>query len=225
MHQSIDKKNKVIIYLVFLLILSTTKGKILEQQKRYSLKINNIKVYGLTNSKNLEIKNDLKDFFHKNIFFIGKEEINKIINKHNIVEEYNIKKIYPSTLNIDIKSTKIVAKITNYNNLVVGSNGKLISSEQTDKILPYIYGEFDSQKFLKFTQSIELSKFNFAEFKAVYFFPSNRLDIVTTDDVLIKLPEDNVSKSLNKAYKIITSTQFKDKNIIDLRVKNHLIIK
>ena len=225
MHQSIDKKNKVIIYLIFLLILSTTKGKILEQQKRYSLKINNIKVFGLTNSKNLEIKDDLKDFFYQNIFFISKEEINKIINKHNIVEEYNIKKIYPSTLNIDIKPTKLVAKITNYNNLVVGSNGKLISSEQTDKILPYIYGEFDSQKFLKFTQSIELSKFNFAEFKAVYFFPSNRWDIVTTDDVLIKLPEDNVSKSLNKAYKIITSTQFKDKNIIDLRVKNHLIIK
>ena len=73
--------------------------------------------------------------------------------------------------------------------------------------------------------NIELSKFNFTEFKAVYFFPSNRWDIVTTDDVLIKLPEDNVSKSLNKAYKIITSTQFKDKNIIDLRVKNHLIIK
>ena len=55
MHQSIDKKNKVIIYLIFLLILSTTKGKILEQQKRYSLKINDIKVYGLTISKNLEI--------------------------------------------------------------------------------------------------------------------------------------------------------------------------
>ena len=45
MHQSIDKKNKVIIYLIFLFILSTTKGKILEQQKRYSLKINDIKVY------------------------------------------------------------------------------------------------------------------------------------------------------------------------------------
>ena len=225
MHQSIDKKNKVIIYLIFLLILSTTKGKILEQQKRYSLKINNIKVFGLTNSKNLEIKDDLKDFFYQNIFFIGKEEINKIINKHNIVEEYNIKKIYPSTLNIEIKPTKLVAKITNYNNLVVGSNGKLISSERSDKILPYIFGEFDSQKFLKFIHTIELSKFNFVEFKAVYFFPSNRWDIVTIDDVLIKLPEDNVSKSLNKAYKIITSTQFKDKNIIDLRVKNHLIIK
>ena len=225
MHQSLDKKNKVIIYLIFLLILSTTKGKILEQQKRYSLKINNIKVFGLTNSKNLEIKDDLKDFFYQNIFFIGKEEINKIINKHNIVEEYNIKKIYPSTLNIDIKSTKIVAKITNYNNLVVGSNGKLISSEQTDKILPYIYGEFDSQKFLKFTQSIELSKFNFAEFKAVYFFPSSRWDILTIDNVLIKLPENNVSKSLNKAHKIIVSTHFKNKKIVDLRVKGHLVIK
>jgi len=225
MHQSIDKKNKIIIYLIFLLILSTTSGKLLEQQKKFSLKINNVKVSGLTVAKNLELQNDLKNILYQNIFFLKREEINKIINKHSIIDQYNIKKIYPSTLNIDIKPTKLVAKITNYNNLVVGSNGKLISSEQTDKILPYIYGEFDSQKFLKFTQSIELSKFNFAEFKAVYFFPSNRWDIVTIDNVLIRLPENNVFESLNMAYKIIASIQFKDKDTIDLRVKNHLVVK
>ena len=225
MHQSIDKKNKIIIYLIFLLVLSTTSGKFLKKQKKYSLKINSIKVFGLTIAKNIEIQNDLNNVFYQNIFFIGKKEIKKIINKHNIVEEYNIKKIYPSTLNIEIKPAKFLAKISNYNNLIIGSNGKLISVEQSDISLPYIFGEFSSKEFLEFIQNIEVSKFNFVEFKAVYFFPSNRWDIVTTDDVLIKLPEDNVSKSLNKAYKIITSTQFKDKNIIDLRVKNHLIIK
>ena len=106
MHQSIDKKNKVAIYIIFLLILSTNSGKFLEKQKRYSLKIYNIKVFGLTMAKNLEIQNDLSSIFYKNIFFLKKKEINKIINKHNIIEEYNIKKIYPSTLNIDIKPTK-----------------------------------------------------------------------------------------------------------------------
>ena len=115
--------------------------------------------------------------------------------------------------------------MTNYNNLIVGSNGKLISGEQSDTILPYIFGEFNSKKFLEFAQNIKVSKFNFTEFKAVYFFPSKRWDIITSDDVLIKLPENNVLKSLNRAHKIIASNQFKDKNIIDLRVKGLLIIK
>tara|TARA_B100000780_G_scaffold22634_1_gene14519 strand:+ start:4460 stop:5137 length:678 start_codon:yes stop_codon:yes gene_type:complete len=225
MHQSIDKKNRIIIYLIFLLILTTTSGKFLKKQKKHSLKIDNINVFGLTIAKNLEIQNDLKSIFYQNIFFIGKEEINKIINKHNIIEEYNIKKIYPSTLNIEIKPAKFLAKISNYNNLIVGSNGKLISTEQRDIILPYIFGEFDSKKFLQFIQNIKLSEFNFVEFKTVYFFPSNRWDIVTIDNVLIKLPEKNLLKSLNRAHKIIASTQFKDQNTIDLRIKNHLIIK
>jgi len=225
MHQSIDKKNKVIIYLVFLFILSTTNGKHLDKQTQYSLKINNIKVFGLTSDKNLGIQNDLNSFFYQNIFFVEKEEIHKIINKYNIIEEYNIKKIYPSTLNIEVKPAKFVAKITTNNNLIVGSNGKLISDVRSDKTLPYIDGEFNSKKFLEFKKNIERSKFKFAEFKSVYFFPSNRWDILTKDDILIKLPKVKVLEHLNKAYKVIASNQFKDKNIIDLRVKGQLIIK
>ena len=225
MNQSIYKKNKIILYMVFLVLLSTTSGKLLEKQKKYTLKINNIKVFGLSVDKNLEIHNDLNSIFYQNIFLLGKEEINKIINKHNIIEEYNIKKTYPSTLNIEIKPAKFIAKITNSNNLIVGSNGKLISVKQSDTILPYIFGEFNSKKFLEFIKKIELSKFNFDEFKAVYFFPSNRWDVVTIDNVLIKLPEKNVPKSLNRAHKIIASKLFKNKNVIDLRIKNYLIIK
>tara|TARA_B100000780_G_scaffold232949_1_gene173013 strand:+ start:20 stop:697 length:678 start_codon:yes stop_codon:yes gene_type:complete len=225
MHQSIGKKNKVIIYLVFLFILSTTSGKLLEKPKKFSLKIDNIKVIGLNITKNLEIQNELSSIFYQNILFLGKEEIHKIINKHNIIDEYNIKKIYPSTINIEIKPAKFIAKISNDNNLLVGSNGKIISGEQSNKILPFIFGEFNSKKFLEFENIIERSKFNFSEFKTVYFFPSKRWDILTTNDILIKLPENNVSESLNKAYKIIFSTQFKNKNIIDLRVKGHIIVK
>ena len=225
MHQSIDKKNKVIIYLVFLFILSTTTGKLLEQKKKFSLKIYNIKVLGSTIVKNLEIQNELNSILYQNILFLGKSEINKIINKHNIIEEYNIKKIYPSTLILNIKPTKFVAKTTNANQVIVGSNGKLITSVQSNKTLPYIFGEFNSIEFLKFKKNVEQSNFNFSELKKIYFFPSNRWDILTTDDILIKLTKNNVPESLSMAYKIITSTQFKDKNIIDLRIKNHLIVK
>ena len=224
MHQSIGKK-KIIIYVIFLLMLSTTSGKFLEEPVKYSLNINKIEVTGLSSKKNSEIKNDLNSVFHQNIFVLGKDNINNVMNKHNIIEEYRIKKIYPSTLKIDIKPTKFIARITSGKQLVVGANGKLISIELNNKILPYIFGEFNSKKFLEFKKNIEFSKFDFKNFKTVYFFPSNRWDVLTGDNILIKLPQKDISESLNVAYKIITSAKFKDKKMIDLRIKNHLVIK
>ena len=224
MHQLIDKKNKIIIYVLLLFILSTTTGKFLENQKSYSSTINQINIEGLSNIDNSKIFNELNDLFYKNIFLVSKREIQKVISKYNIIEEYSIKKIYPSTININIKPTNFVARLSN-NNQLVGANGKLIENKENSEILPNIFGEFNSENFLNFKKNIVVSKFNFNELKTLYFFPSNRWDILTHDDILIKLPQDDISKSLNLAYKIINSNDFKNKKLIDLRVNNHLIMK
>ncbi len=63
------------------------------------------------------------------------------------------------------------------------------------------------------------------KFKTLYFFPSNRWDILTNDDILIKLSEDDFLESLNLAHKGICRCQFKNKSLIDLRVNKHLVIK
>jgi len=222
MHQSTDKKNKIIIYLIFLFILSTTNGKFTVSQNNYSSTIN---IQGLSNSENTKILNELNNLFYKNILFINKKVISNIISKYNIIEEYNIKRIYPSTINIKIKPTKYLARTSNDNQLLVGANGKLIKDKKKTEILPYIFGEFNSTDFLTFKKNIEQSKFIFTDFKTLYFFPSNRWDVLTNSDILIKLPQDNFLKSLNLAYKIISNNEFQNKNIIDLRVNNHLIIK
>ena len=224
MHQLIDKKNKIIIYVLLLFILSTTTGKFLENQKSYSSTINQINIEGLSNIDNSKIFNELNDLFYKNIFLVSKREIQKVISKYNIIEEYSIKKIYTSTININIKPTNFVARLSN-NNQLVGANGKLIENKENSEILPNIFGEFNSENFLNFKKNIVVSKFNFNELKTLYFFPSNRWDILTYDDILIKLPQDDISKSLNLAYKIINSNDFKNKKLIDLRVNNHLIMK
>ena len=225
MHQLIDKKNKILIYLMLLIILSTTSGKIVENQNNYSSTINQINIEGLSNANNSKIYNELNNLFYKNILLLGKEDIKKAIGKYNIIEEYSIKKIYPSTIKIDIKTTKYLARTSSNNQLLVGANGKLIEDKDNREILPYIFGEFNSHNFLKFQKNIARSKFTFTKFKTLYFFPSNRWDILTYDEILIKLPQDNISKSLNLAYKIISSNDFKNKNLIDLRINNRLITK
>ena len=224
MHQSIDKKKKIILYLLLLFILSTTSGKFIENQKIYPYTIDKINIEGLSSYNNSKISNELNNLFHKNILLIRKEEIQKVISKYDIIEEYIVKKIYPSTINIKIKPTEFVARLSNSGQLV-GANGKFIDNKKSNEILPHIFGEFSSKDFLNFKNDIIKSKFIFSKFKTLYFFPSKRWDILTNDDVLIKLPQDNISESLNLAYKIIISNDFKNKKLIDLRVSNHLIIK
>tara|TARA_B100000795_G_scaffold183363_1_gene139025 strand:- start:207 stop:881 length:675 start_codon:yes stop_codon:yes gene_type:complete len=224
MHQLIDKKNKIIVYLLFLFVLSTTNGKFVGNQNNYSSKINNIIIVGLPNDETQKISNELNYLFYTNILLANKNNIQKIISKYNIIEEYNVKKIYPSTIKIKIQPTNFIARLSSSDQLV-GSNGKLIENKENSETLPYIFGQFNSREFLKFKKSIAQSKFTFSKLKTLYFFPSNRWDILTYDNILIKLPQDNPFESLNLAYKVISSNNFKNKNFIDLRVNNHLIIK
>ena len=171
MHQLIDKKNKIIIYLLFLLILSTTSGKFVENQNNYSSTINQINIEGLSKDNNKKIFHELQNLFYKNILLVNKKEINEIVKKYNIIEEYNIKKIYPSTINIEIKPTKFVARLSNNDQLLVGANGKLIKDKKNNVILPYIFGEFNSENFLTFQKKITQSKFTFTKLRTLYFFP------------------------------------------------------
>ena len=50
-------------------------------------------------------------------------------------------------------------------------------------------------------------------------------NFLMNDGILITLPQSKVYESLNIAYKIITDKKFKNKNIIDLRRQDHLIVK
>jgi cell division protein FtsQ len=225
MHQSKGKKNKIIIYLLFLFILSTTSAKFINDQNTLSSSVSKINTTGLSERKNLEISNNLNNFLYESIFVISKDEIKKILEKHNIIQEFSIKKIYPSTLNIEIKPTKFIARVFNNGQYLVGANGKLIEDKNNNELLPYIFGEFNSLDFLSFKQNIEKSIFSFSNLKTLYFFPSGRWDILTDNDILIKLPQEHIVASLNLSKKLIDNDNFKDNKFIDLRVKNHLVTK
>ena len=225
MHQSTDKKNKIIIYLLFLFILSTTSAKFINDQNTLSSSVIKINITGLSERKNLEILNNLNNILYKSIFVISKDEIKKILEKHNIIQEFSIKKIYPSTLKIEIKPTKFIARVSNNGQYLVGANGKLIEDRNNSELLPYIFGEFNSQHFLSFKQNIEKSIFSFSNLKTLYFFPSGRWDILTDNDILIMLPQEHLVTSLNLSKKLIDNDNFKDNKFIDLRVTNHLVTK
>tara|TARA_B110000438_G_scaffold143360_1_gene138227 strand:- start:5806 stop:6375 length:570 start_codon:yes stop_codon:yes gene_type:complete len=187
--------------------------------------INKINVSGLSNDNNLKITKKLNDLLFTNILFVNEEVIKETISEYNLVETYSVKKIYPKKIKIDIEPTKFVARISGNNQFLVGSNGKLIKNETTNKKLPFLFGQFNSIKFLEFQKIIEKSKFNLLDFKSIFFYASNRWDILTIDNVLIKLPEKNLSDGLRIAHKIIKDDRFKNNRTLDLRISNRIISK
>ena len=205
--------------------MSTISNKAIENKKNYLDKFIKIDVSGLSNNKNLLIKKKLNELLFRNIFFIRKDSINNVITQFNLVEHYSVTKIYPKKINIKIESTNFIARIKGSREFLVGSNGKLISNEYTDKVLPFIFGKFDTKKFLEFKKILESSEFKLSDFKSIFFYPHGRWDLQTAGDILIRLPEKDLSKKLSIAHKIINNNHFKENKTIDLRISNHIITK
>ena len=77
MHQLIDKKKKILIYLIFLIILSTTTNKSFKIQNNYSVMINKINVSGLSNDNNLKITKNLTTYYLQIYFLLMKKLLRK----------------------------------------------------------------------------------------------------------------------------------------------------
>ena len=224
MHQLIGKKKYLILYFLFLIVLSTTTNKTLYKAENL-FQIENINIAGIPLENIDEMHDKLYTSIEKNIFLLQKEKLKKSISQFNIIEKYTVKKIYPGELNINIEPTKFIAKISNKAGIFVGANGKLIINNDFKKKLPHVFGQFDSNKFIDLKNHIERSEFDFEDFDSLFYYPSGRWDVLTNENVLIKLPNKKLYKSLNLAKKILNNKNFKKNKFIDLRIENQVIVK
>ncbi len=228
MHRSIDKKLRLFFYLILFLLLSTQIAKNKNIKSNVNNKLNSIEVIGLSEENNIKVYEALKFLLTESIFFINKKELQNILRKNNLIDYFYVRKIYPNLIQVKIKQTDLLA-ITNQNNkkFYIGSNGKLIPINQItvfNNKLPFVYSKSNYIDFVKLKKIIDKSKFKFEEIESFYYFPSNRWDIKTKDGFLIKLPEQNIAKSLKFAELIIKSKKFEDKKVIDLRISKNIIL-
>ena len=219
MLQQINKK--IIFYISLIIILSTFNNKNL---KNFDLlKINIIDIEGIELSDNefLKITNLIK---LNNILSIQKSQIKEILNSNNFIEEYEVFKRFPSSIEIKVKKTNFLAS-TNINgkNFFVGSNGKFINTKDYSKNLPFVFGNFEPEKFLEFKSIILQTNFKYNNIKNFYHFPSGRWDIEMTSGVLIKLPISGIKESLNLSIELLNDIEFSNIKILDIRQKNQIV--
>ena len=226
MHQYIGKKKNFLFLFFILLFLSSINSKLFVEKKDLFYNLQYIEVKGLEKSINLEIEKNLNFLINTNIFFIDKKVLEDQLNKYNFIETYNITKLYPSKIILELKKTNFLAQtIKNNETFLIGSNSKFIHTQKFDNYedLPIVFGKFSVKKFTSFKKTLNQSDFNYNEIKEIFFFPSGRIDIKNKDNILIKFPIENLQAALSIANKIINNNEFKN-NIIDLRVSKQLIL-
>jgi len=217
------KSKKILIYL-FLLFLVGSINNINFNNLKFK-EIENIKVLGLGNYDNSILISQIQNLNLKNIFFINREDIKKKIKSNNLVEKYEIFKLYPSSLVINIKKTKFLAKINDKEKIFfVGSNGKFLKNNSFYNQLPFIFGKPDVSEFLEFKEIIDQSKFSYNEVKNLYYFSSKRWDLELKNNVIIKLSKDYPEESLKLAFEFLHNKDLKDIKFIDARIKNQIIL-
>ena len=221
MHQR--KGKKILIYFFILLIVGSINNITLNNFKLK--KIDFININGLGKNDNAILLQEIKNLNLDNIFSINKNEIVNQMNSNSLVENYNIFKRYPSSIDININKTKFLARINNNGKIfLVGSNGKLIENNFSSNQLPFIFGNPNIYKFLEFKKTIDQSKISYDEIKNLYFFSSQRWDLELKNNIIIKLSKNYTKESLNLALEFLYSDGFRDVTIIDARIKNQIIL-
>ena len=209
------------------MLLSTINVNFNKIKKPSILTIKKINVNGLSYLNNLKVEKTLSTLLLKNIFFIKKKNLSKILDQNNLIESSSIKKVYPDLLSVNINKTDFLAITYQENNkFIIASNGKLIPFIDVDFLhqkLPFVFGKVSNDYFINLKKIIDKSKFEYKEIKTFYFYPSNRVDIKTKDGILIKLPLINLSEALRVANLIKKDDKFKNNKILDLRIANHII--
>jgi cell division protein FtsQ len=217
------KKKRVIAILLFILLTTINPHQEISFNK-FNLKKIEIENNSLLDEK--EIKKLLVSINNKNLIFLKFKEIENALMKNNFIEGFNIKKKYPNTLKIKIFEKKPIA-------ILINKKKKFYLSEKIDLIkfrnlqnyddLPYVFG--NENNFKIFYENLKEINFPLSIIKKYTFFESNRWDIETVDEKLIKLPTNNYSNSLENYLKMRKKNNFSKYKIFDYRVNNQIILK
>ena len=221
MHQQTSKK--ILIYFFLFIIIGTLNNK--NFTKIEFLKIDNINIYGIDTENKLDLIKKLDFFKFQNIFFIDEVRIKEIINSNPFVERFSILKKYPSELEIKINKTKFLAYVKKKDGLFfLGSNQKLILTNEEIDNIPYVFGNFNNEEFFALKDIIDNSDFDYTQIKNLYFFPSKRWDIEMNSGLIIRLPRNKLKESIELSLKIISDDSLRKIKMIDLRQNSQIII-
>tara|TARA_B100001248_G_scaffold57569_1_gene38575 strand:+ start:123 stop:797 length:675 start_codon:yes stop_codon:yes gene_type:complete len=221
MLQKIDNKKHIFFYLIIFIILSSIHNSNFKNYNFFVIK--KIEVVGLNETDNLLLENKLTDLIGSNIFSLKKESF-KLINTVNLIKSYDVKKIYPNQVKVNLEPAVAISVVRYLNEKVIlGNNGKIIYLKNLPENVPEVTGTNDIKKVFQIIKIFNKSNFDIKNIKKINFFPSERIDIELENDKKIKFPINLTIENLNFSRRLIEKEEFNKSKIIDLRIPGKII--
>ena len=221
MLQKIDNKKYIFFYLIIFIILSSIHNSNFKNYNFFTIK--KIEVVGLNETDNLLLENKLTDLIGSNIFSLKKESF-KLINTVNLIKSYDVKKIYPNQVKVNLEPAVAISVVRYLNEKVIlGNNGKIIYLKNLPENIPEVTGTNDIKKVFQTIKIFNKSNFDIKNIKKINFFPSERIDIELESDRKIKFPINLTIENLNFSKRLIEKEEFNKSKIIDLRIPGKII--
>ena len=223
----LKNNNKLYFYLFSLIFLTTINNVKLGEVIKKKFSIQNITIK--TNIAQIDkiIFEETKNLINRNIFYTNKTEILGYLENLNFLENINVKKHYPSTIIVQADKTNLIG-LTYIDNkkYFLGANGNFILSNKLSNIknLPVIFGTFNVSNFLSLMKYLENQNINHNLITKYNFHKNKRWDIYFENNILLKLPNDDIDIAINIYKKAQKSNKIKPNSVIDLRIPGRLII-
>ena len=218
-------KKRFLFALVLLLLLSTYNV-----QKKINLNSRlNIETIYVENNKFTDetiLKKKLSFLYETNLFLLNEKDIKIKLKEIDIIESFEVKKIFPNKIKIKIYENIPIAIIQNkVERKFYTTNDKAINFIELKEFsnLPIVYG--DHKSFKKFYKVLKKINYPLNEIKKFYLFESNRWDIVTKENQTIKLPIKNYETSLQNFINLKDQINFRKYKTFDYRINDQIILK
>ena len=91
--------------------------------------------------------------------------------------------------------------------------------------LPSIFGNNAESTFVSFLKQLKDNNFPYNKIKSYYYFQIGRWDLKLSNNKVIKLPNAASNKIIKKSIELLNRNDFKNYNIIDLRVDGKIIVE
>ena len=216
---------KRLVTALFLIILLTT----IDSKQSFVISKFNLKTIIIENNlllKDKDIKSLLIPFYNRNLIFLDNKEVKKALLQNSFIESFNIKKKYPNSLKIEIFEKKPIAILLNKKNkFYLSEKIELIEFKNLPNYqnLPYVLG--NKSDFKIFYDNLKKINFPLDLVNKYILYETNRWDLETKNNRVIKLPADNYIKSLENFLNIKSKNDFKKFELFDYRINNQLILK
>ena len=231
----------LIIFIVFLSIIviffSNSKFFINNSTfiiQEYSDKLNynfiNIKINDLKHIDTNEIHAYFEKYKNKSIFLVPIQEIIDNLDNINWIDNVTIKSNYKNSIIINIKEEIPIGIFDNGSQKILFSKNlkilELINEDHLDQELIIFYGRMDLKESTSLISKLDIEILNLVE--SATFIKKRRWNLKLKNNIIIKLPEENIKQfniDFKKIYNKLIMTDFKNIEVIDLRIDKKAIIK